>query len=144
MQEKIMKEIRSAMLQKDASRLRALRSIKSQLDLLNSSGKEVTEEMQLTALQRMVKQRKESADIYKANNREDLYLVEIEDISVIEEFLPKQLSIDEIKQVVSEVITETGATSTREMGKVMGIASKKLSGKADNKVVSEIIKSLLS
>lgn len=139
-----MKEIRSAMLQKDASRLRALRSIKSQLDLLNSSGKEVTEEMQLTALQRMVKQRKESADIYKANNREDLYLVEIEDISVIEEFLPKQLSIDEIKQVVSEVITETGATSTREMGKVMGIASKKLSGKADNKVVSEIIKSLLS
>lgn len=139
-----MTEIKSAMLQKNASRLRALRSIKSQLDLLNSSGKEVTEEMQLTALQRMVKQRKESADIYKTNGREDLYVVEIEDISVIEEFLPKQLSTDEIKQMISEIITETGATSIREMGKVMGVASKKLSGKADNKIVSEIVKSLLS
>ena len=139
-----MTEIKSAMLQKNASRLRALRSIKSQLDLLNSSGKEVTEEMQLTALQRMVKQRKESADIYKTNGREDLYVVEIEDISVIEEFLPKQLSTDEIKQMISEIITETGATYIREMGKVMGVASKKLSGKADNKIVSEIVKSLLS
>lgn len=144
MKEKIMLEIKSAMLQKNASRLRALRSIKSQMDLLNSSGKEVTEEMQLSALQRMVKQRKESADIYKTNGRQDLYVVEIEDISVIEEFLPKQLSNDEIKQMISEIITETGATSIREMGKVMGVASKKLSGKADNKIVSEIVKSLLS
>lgn len=139
-----MTEIKSAMLQKNASRLRALRGIKAQLDLLNSSGKEVTEEIQLTTLQRMVKQRKESADIYKTNGREDLYVVEMEDISVIEEFLPKQLSTEEIKQIISEIISESGATSIREMGKVMGIATKKLSGKADNKIVSEIVKTLLS
>ena len=144
MKEKIMTEIKSAMLQKNASRLRALRGIKAQLDLLNSSGKEVTEEIQLTTLQRMVKQRKESADIYKTNGREDLYVVEMEDISVIEEFLPKQLSTEEIKQIISEIISESGATSIREMGKVMGIATKKLSGKADNKIVSEIVKTLLS
>ena len=143
MKEKILSEIKSAMLQKQTGRLRALRSIKSQLDLLNSSGKEVTEEMQLTALQKMVKQRKESADIYRENNREDLLIVEMEDIAVIEEFLPKQLSKEEIEVEVKKIISNIGATSIKEMGKVMGMASKALSGKADNKIISEIIKSTL-
>jgi len=143
MKEKVLSEIKSAMLQKQTGRLRALRSIKSQLDLLNSSGKEVTEEMQLTALQKMVKQRKESADIYRENNREDLLIVEMEDIAVIEEFLPKQLSKEEIEVEVKKIISNIGATSIKEMGKVMGMASKALSGKADNKIISEIIKSTL-
>ncbi len=143
MKEKILNEIKSAMLQKQPGRLRALRSIKAQLDLLSSSGKEVTEEMQLVALQKMVKQRKESADIYRENNREDLLIVEMEDISVIEEFLPKQLSKEEIEIEVKKIISNIGATSIKEMGKVMGMASKALSGKADNKIVSEVIKSAL-
>ena len=127
MKEKILNEIKSAMLQKQPGRLRALRSIKAQLDLLSSSGKEVTEEMQLVALQKMVKQRKESADIYRENNREDLLIVEMEDISVIEEFLPKQLSKEEIEIEVKKIISNIGATSIKEMGKVMGMASKALS-----------------
>lgn len=143
MKEKILNEIKSAMLQKQPGRLRALRSIKAQLDLLNSSGKEVTEEMQLAVLQKMVKQRKESADIYRENNREDLLIVEMEDIDVIEEFLPSQLSKEEIEVEVKKIISNIGATSIKEMGKVMGMASKALSGKADNKIVSEVIKSVL-
>lgn len=143
MKEKILNEIKSAMLQKQPGRLRALRSIKAQLDLLNSSGKEVTEEMQLAVLQKMVKQRKESADIYRENNREDLLIVEMEDIAVIEEFLPSQLSKEEIEVEVKKIISNIGATSIKEMGKVMGMASKALSGKADNKIVSEVIKSVL-
>lgn len=143
MKEKISQEIKKAMLAKQANRLRALRSIKSQIDLLNSSGKEVNEEMILLTLQKMVKQRKESADIYQKNNRQDLFEVEMEDISIIEEFLPKQMSQEEIKSEVLKIIEEMGVSSIKEMGKVMGIASKKLAGKADNKIISEIIKTNL-
>lgn len=144
MKTKLSQEIKKAMIQKNASRLRALRSIKSQMDLLETTGKEVTQEMQLSALQKMIKQRRESADIYKSNNREDLFQVEIEDILVIEEFLPKQLSKEEVEEVVKSIITEVGATSIRDMGRVMGVVTKSLSGKADNKVVSEIVKSILN
>lgn len=143
MKEKISQEIKKAMLAKQSNRLRALRSIKSQIDLLNSSGKEVNEEMILLTLQKMVKQRKESADIYQKNNRQDLFEVEMEDISIIEEFLPKQMSQEEIKSEVLKIIEEMGVSSIKEMGKVMGIASKKLAGKADNKIISEIIKTNL-
>ena len=144
MKTKLSQEIKKAMIQKNASRLRALRSIKSQMDLLETTGKEVTQEMQLSALQKMIKQRRESADIYKSNNREDLFQVEIEDILVIEEFLPKQLSKEEVEEVVKSIITEVGATSIRDMGRAMGVVTKSLSGKADNKVVSEIVKSILN
>jgi len=99
--------------------------------------------MQLAILQKMVKQRKESAEIYKANNRWDLFQIEINEIFVIEEFLPKQLSKEEIEIEVKKIITDMGATSIKEMGKVMGLASKALSGKADNKIVSEIVRSVL-
>lgn len=141
--EKISQGIKSAMIQKDTTRLRALRGIKSQLDILKSSGKEVTDELQLVALQKMVKQRKESAEIYKSNGREDLYTIENDDISIIEEFLPKQLSSDEIEIEVNNAIIELGLTSIRDMGKIIGFVSKKLSGKADNKIISEIVKSKL-
>ena len=144
MKDKLTQEIKKAMLSKNTSRLRALRSIKAQMDLLETTGKVVTQEAQLAVLQKMVKQRKESSEIYKANNREDLFQVEIEDISVIEEYLPTQLSKEDIENEVKKIVSEIGCTSIREMGKVMGIASKLLAGKADNKVVSEIVKSLLS
>lgn len=140
----IVREIKSAMINKDHSRLRALRGIKSQLDLLKTSGKEVTDEIILLTLQKMVKQRKESADIYKSNNRMDLYDVEVKDISVIEEFLPNQISKDLIEVAIKDVINSVGASSMKDMGKVMGIVSKKLAGQADNKIVSELVKSALS
>jgi len=144
LEQKITQEIKSAMLQKQPDRLRALRGMKAQMDLLNASGKEVTEEARLSALQKMVKQRKESAEIYKTGGRTDLLQVELDEINVIEEFLPKQLSREEIEAVVRNVVTTLGATSVKDMGKVMGAASKALSGKADNKIVSEVVKSMLS
>jgi len=143
LEEKIGSEIRTAMLSKNANRLRALRGIKSVLDLLNTSGKEVSEDMQLQSLQKMVKTRRESAEIYKSNNRLDLYETETSEIEVIEEFLPKQLSVEEITLVVKTTIVELGATSMKDMGKVMGAANKQLAGKADGKLISEIVKTLL-
>ena len=136
-------QIKAAMLSKNADRLRALRGIKSGLDLLNTSGKEVSEDMQLQSLQKMVKTRRESAEIYKSNNRLDLYETEASEISVIEEFLPKQLSAEDITVFVKAAITETGASSMRDMGKVMGVASKQLAGKAEGKAISTTVKALL-
>ena len=136
-------QIKAAMLSKNADRLRALRGIKSGLDLLNTSGKEVSEDMQLQSLQKMVKTRRESAEIYKSNNRLDLYETEASEISVIEEFLPKQLSAEDITVFVKAAITETGASSMRDMGKVMGLVNKQLAGKADGKLISEIVKASL-
>jgi uncharacterized protein YqeY len=144
LEQKIGSEIRTAMLSKNANRLRALRGIKSGLDLLNTSGKEVSEDIQLQSLQKMVKTRRESAEIYKSNNRLDLYETEATEIEVIEEFLPKQLSAEEITSVVKATITELGATSMRDMGKVMGAVNKQLAGKADGKLISEIVKSSLA
>jgi uncharacterized protein YqeY len=137
-------QIRAAMLSKNTDRLRALRGIKSTLDLLNTSGKEITEDIQLTSLQKMVKTRKESADIYKNNNRLDLFEVETSEISVIEEFLPKQLTKEEIELIVKSTILELGATNMRDMGKVIGSVNKQLAGKADGKIISEIVKTLLA
>ena len=137
-------QIKAAMLSKNADRLRALRGIKSGLDLLNTSGKEVSEDMQLQSLQMMVKTRRESAEIYKSNNRLDLYETEASEISVIEEFLPKQLSAEDITVFVKAAITETGASSMRDMGKVMGLVNKQLAGKADGKLISEIVKTSLA
>jgi uncharacterized protein YqeY len=136
-------QIKTAMLSKNADRLRALRGIKSGLDLLNTSGKEVSEDMQLQSLQKMVKTRRESAEIYKSNNRLDLYETEASEISVIEEFLPKQLSAEDITIFVKAAINETGALSMKDMGKVMGLVNKQLAGKADGKLISEIVKASL-
>ena len=145
---RINEDIKAAMLAKDKEKLEALRAVKAAL-LLIKTGKdtatsEVPEELEMQTLQRLIKQRKEAADIYKNQGRNDLYEVETFQVSIIEKYLPEQLSQDEIKQIVQQIIIETGAAGVRDMGKVMGLASKQLTGKADNKTVAAIVKELLN
>ena len=142
-EEKINSEIKTAMLAKNAKKLDALRAIKSVILLLKSSSEGLTEESINTALQKEVKKRKESADIYKSQNRSDLEEIELSQASVIEEYLPRQLNEDEIKIELEKIIATVGATNSSDMGKVMGAASKFFAGRADNKIVSSIVKQLL-
>lgn len=147
LEQTINQEIKSAMLAKNDARLRGLRAIKAALLLAKTekgASESVSEEAEIKVLQKLSKQRKESADIYKTQNREDLYKIEIEELEVIEEFLPKQLSREEIVAYITEVISRVGASSVKDMGKVMGTANKELAGKADGKTVSEVVKQLLS
>ncbi|HEY9196755.1 MAG TPA: GatB/YqeY domain-containing protein [Mucilaginibacter sp.] len=139
-------DIKLAMLAKQADRLQGLRAIKSALLLAKTekgAADELTEDAEIKVLQKLVKQRKESADIYKAQNREDLYQVEIAEMLVIEEYLPQQMSKFEIEGYLEELIGRIGATSVKDMGRVMGMASKELAGKADGKTISEVVKQLL-
>jgi uncharacterized protein YqeY len=145
--EKINDEIKRAMLAKDKQKLEALRAIKAAL-LIAKTGKDVSsgeipETVELQLLQRLVKQRKESAGIYQAQNRPDLAEVELFQAQIIEAFLPQQMGEDEIRAAVKKIVHDTGAQSVKDMGKVMGAASKQFAGKADNRIVSEIVKSLL-
>ena len=144
LEEKINADIKTTILAKDQGRLEAIRGIKAALLLLKSSGKPVTEDDEIKAMQKMVKQRKEAADIYATQNRKDLADVELLQISVIEQYLPKQMSEAEIKAIVAQIITQEGASSAADMGKVMGLATKQLAGKADGKVISNLVKELLS
>lgn len=140
-------EIKQAMLAKDQVRLRGLRAIKSALLLAKTEKgqtEEINEEAEIKILQKLVKQRKESADIYQTQGRDDLYQVEQEEIDVISQFLPKQLERAEIELIISKIIAATGATSIKEMGKVMGLANKELAGKAEGKLIGEVVKSQLS
>ena len=140
-------EIKQAMLAKDQVKLRGLRAIKAALLLAKTEkgqGEELNEDAEIKILQKLVKQRKESADIYKTQGREDLYQVEQEEIDVISQFLPKQLERSEVEAIIARIISETGATSVKEMGKVMGLANKELAGKAEGKLIGEIVKSKLS
>ena len=140
-------EIKQAMLAKDQVQLRGLRAIKAALLLAKTEkgqAEEINEEAEIKILQKLVKQRKESADIYKTQGREDLYQVEQEEIDVISKFLPKQMERPEIEAVIARIIAETGASSIKEMGKVMGLANKELAGKAEGKLIGEIVKSQLS
>lgn len=140
-------EIKQAMLAKDQVQLRGLRAIKAALLLAKTEkgqAEEINEEAEIKILQKLVKQRKESADIYKTQGREDLYQVEQEEIDVISKFLPKQMERAEIEAVIAKIVAETGATSVKEMGKVMGLANKELAGKAEGKLIGEIVKSQLS
>lgn len=132
------------MLAKDAKKLEALRAMKSVVLLLKTSPEGLTEESATKALQKEVKKRRETADIYIKQNRSDLAEVEVLQADVIESYLPKQLSAGEIKAEVEKIIVQTGASSPADMGKVMGAATKALAGKADGKAVSEIVKQLLS
>jgi hypothetical protein len=132
---------------RNALRLEALRSIKKELIEIKTSGKsggEISEDEELKLLQRMVKQRKDSATIYSAQGRADLYDKEVAEAEIISEFLPEQMSPEEMEQVVADIIKEVGAESVKDMGKVMGVAAKKLAGKADGKDVSNTVKRLLS
>ena len=140
----VTEELKTAMKAKDAKTLTTLRAIKSAFQLLNTSGEEITEDLRLKALQKMVKQRNDVSIIYKAQNRTDLYDIEVFEISVIEKFLPKKLTEIEIEDEVKATISLTNSSSLKDLGKVMGILSKKLAGKADGKIVSDITKKLLS
>ena len=142
-EETINGEIKTAMLAKNSKRLEALRAIKSVILLLKTSPEGLTEDSVNKALQKEVKKRKESAEIYKSQNRADLEEVELAQALVMEEFLPKQLSEEEIKTELVKLIASTGANGPGDMGKVMGAASKAFAGKADNKVVSALVKQLL-
>lgn len=139
-------DIKSAMLAKDQARLRSLRAIKSAI-LLAETEKNAgvfDEKSEIKVLQRLVKQRKESAEIYEQQNRPDLLAVEREEQEIIEEYLPKQLSRDEIRKSILEIVEKVGAKDIKDIGKVMGQANSTLGGKADGKTVSEIVKDVLS
>ena len=142
-----MTEIKAAMRAKDSNRLEALRAVKSALLLAQTSGSGqdgLTEDEELKLLQKLVKQRKESAAIYSEQGREDLAQPELDQAAVIESFLPAQMSEEEIEKEVDAIIAQTGASGMQDMGKVMGMASKELAGKADGKTISEIVKRKLS
>lgn len=142
----ITEEIKKAMLSKDRLRLDALRGVKKEfIEAKTAKGvsDEFTDEKATSILQKMVKQRKESAEIYTQQKRADLAETEIEQMKVIQEFLPAQLSIEEIEAVVKKIIMENDATSMKDMGKVMAVATKELSGKAEGGVISGIVKKLL-
>ena len=143
---KIEGEIKTAMLAKDKDRLRALRSIKSLIMLAETEKgvqAELTEDAEMAILMKAAKQRKDSLDVFEKQNRKDLADVEKQELEVIEGFLPKQMSEDEMRTELEQIVKEVGATEMKEMGKVMGVASKKMAGRADNKKMSQIIKSLL-
>jgi uncharacterized protein len=142
-EEKVNGEIKTAMLAKDAKRLEALRAIKSVVLLLKTSPEGLTEDSVSKAIQKEVKKRKETAEIYKTQNRSDLEEAELFQAAVMEEYLPKQLSEEEIKNELTKIIATVGATSSADLGKVMGAASKHFAGKADNKIVSTLVKQML-
>lgn len=140
-------DIKKAMLAKEKEELEALRSIKSMILLAETekgSSEELTSEAENKLLMKAAKQRKESADIFQQQNRQDLAGRELLQLDVITRYLPKQLSEDEIKSALLTVIQEVGATGPQDMGKVMGAATKKLAGQADGKVISDLVKKLLS
>ncbi len=143
LEEKINADIKQAMLNKEKNVLESLRAIKAAILLLKTGKDEVNEAAELATLQKLVKQRKESAEIFNQQNRSDLAEAELFQASIIERYLPKQMSKDEIEAAVKAIIGEVGASSAKDMGRVMGIASKKFAGTADNKVVAEIVKGLL-
>ncbi|MBL7932469.1 MAG: GatB/YqeY domain-containing protein [Bacteroidia bacterium] len=142
-EEKINGEIKAAMLAKDSKRLEALRGIKAVVLLLKTSPEGLTEESATKAIQKEVKKRKESADIYKTQNRPDLEEEEMFQARVMEEYLPKQMGEEEIKAELTKIIASVGASGPGDLGKVMGAASKAFAGKADNKIVSALVKQLL-
>ena len=147
LEQQVMAEMKEAMKAKDEATLRSLRAIKAEIIKAKTepgAGGEVSSEKELSLLQKMVKQRKDSLQIYQQQGREDLAKKEEEEISVIERFLPKQLSAEELRAEVQQIIAETGASSPADMGKVMGMASKRLAGKADGKSISAVVKELLA
>ena len=144
--DKISSSIISAMKEKNASELESLRAIKSALLLAQTKkGSEgnVGQSEEVKILQKLVKQRKESAEIYNKQNRLELADVEIRQSKIIERFLPSQISVEDLEKIIIEIINQTGAEGMKDMGKVMGIASTKLSGKADGKTISNIVRSKL-
>jgi uncharacterized protein YqeY len=150
LEQKVMAELKTAMLAKDEKSMRSLRAVKAAI-LLSKTAEgsspdrgELKEEDEIKLLQKLVKQRKDSLEIYQQQNRSDLAQKEMEEIEVIEKFLPKQLSADELKAALTKIIAESGASSPADMGKVMGAATRQLAGKADGKSISTMVKELLN
>lgn len=140
-----MADLKAAMLAKNEAGLRAIRAIKSAILLAKTSGGgELKPEDEVKMLQKLVKQRQESIEIYKTQNRDDLAKPEIEEVEIISKYLPAMMSEEEVREAVKAAISSTGASSPAEMGKVMGVVTKQLAGKADNKMVSALVKELLS
>ena len=144
LEQKIMTDLKAAMLARDEAALRGLRAIKSAILLAKTSGSsELAESDEVKLLQKLVKQRKESVDIYIQQNRADLAKGEQDEIAVIEKFLPAMMNEEEVKKILNTIIQNSGASSPADIGKVMGMATKQLAGKADNKLVADLVKQLL-
>ena len=145
-EDKINQDLKAAMKAKDKVSVRGIRAIKQAILLAKTdgTGDEITQEKEIKILQKLVKQRRDSYDIYEKQGREDLAATEMEEIEVIEKYLPKQLSSEELNATLSKIIETVGASSMKDMGKVMGLASKQLAGKADGKAISTAVKALLA
>ena len=146
LEQQIQKDIMEAMKAHDESRLNATRGIKSEILLAKTSGMEheLSDADVLKIIQKLVKQRKESAELYTQGNRPELAEKELAEMKVMEAYLPKALSEDEVRNILKEVVAEVGATGPKDMGKVMGAATKKLAGQADGRLISTIVKELLA
>jgi uncharacterized protein YqeY len=144
--EKISEDLKAAMLARQKDRLESLRAIKTALLLAKteSGDHDLGEDQEMKILQKLVKQRRESAEIFKTQNRTDLYENEVKEAAIIEEYLPKQMTADELVPVLKAIIQRVGASSPKDMGKVMGAASRELAGKADGKMIAEKVKELLN
>lgn len=147
LQEMIMVKLKEAMKNKDTVALESLRAIKSEILLAQTksgASESLNEEEEIKLLQRLVKQRKDSAAVYEEQGREDLAAPELAQIEIISQFLPEQMNEEDLKNVIAGIIEKVGATSMKDMGKVMGMASKELAGKADGKAISTVVKQLLA
>lgn len=147
LEQQIMDEMKVAMKAKDEATLRGLRAIKAEIIKAKTepgAGGEISAEKELSMLQKMMKQRKDSLGIYQQQNRPDLAKKEEEEIAIIEKYLPKQISSEELKTELQQIIIETGASSAADMGKVMAAATKRFAGRADGKTISAIVKELLA
>ena len=146
LEEKIMEDLKVAMKAQDKASMRGLRAVKSALLLLKTdgSGNEITPEREIQLLQKLVKQRRESIAIFEKENRTDLAEVEKEEVAVIEKYLPEALSNEDLEKFIQALILSSGATSVKDMGKVIGLASKELAGKADGRAISDMVKKCLA
>lgn len=142
----ITNDLKEAMKNKDQAALRSIRAIKAAILLFKTdgSGNELNEDSEIKILQKLVKQRQDSLDIYVKQGREDLAITEREEIAIIQQYLPAQLSEEELRTAISEIIKETGATSGKDMGKVIGLANQRLAGKAEGKAIAATVKALLN
>ncbi len=141
-----MENLKSAMKAKDEPSVRAIRAIKAAIQVrkTDGSGKAIEPEEEIKIIQKLIKQRKESLDIYEKQSRQDLAKIEREEIEVLSKYLPAQLTEDEIRKIVKDIIEELGASSMKDMGKVMGVANNRLAGQADGKTLASVVKGFLA
>jgi len=146
LEQRINEDLKTAMKAGDKAALRSIRSIKSAILLFQTdgSGQELTPDREIQMLQKLVKQRQDSLDIYRQQNREDLAIIEEEELAVIRRYLPAQLSDEELSEAISTIISETGASGMKDMGKVMGMANQRLAGKAEGARIATVVKQMLA